>query len=171
MTDTDRRDSAAVGRVVGAFGLRGETKVVATDPSDIREGLALTARWPDDTERSLTVASVRSHKNRLLVHFNGVEDAAAAQALSGSLLFADLTDLAPLPPDTYRDADLIGMRVTDDRLGALGDVTDVLHYPHADMLVVGDRSMLVPMLAAYGMRIDRPSSTISVTLPDGFEEI
>ena len=171
MTDTDRRDSAAVGRVVGAFGLRGETKVVATDPADIRDGLVVTARWPDGTERSLTIASSRLHRNRLLVRFAHIDDATAVEALLGVLLFAKVADLPPLPTGTYRDEDLIGMHVTDARLGALGDVRDVLHYPHADMLVVGDRSMLVPMLAAYQMKIDRDSSTISTALPEGFEEI
>ena len=171
MTDTDRRDSAAVGRVVGAFGLRGETKVVATDPADIRDALVVSARWPDGAERSLTVASSRLHKNRLLVRFADVDDATAAEALLGAVLFAKIDDLPPLPPGTYRDEDLIGMHVTDARLGALGDVRDVLHYPHADMLVVGDRSMLVPMLAAYQMTIDCDSATISIALPEGFEEI
>jgi len=171
LTGTDQSERAAVGRVVGTFGLRGETKVVATDPSDLRDGLLLTARWADETERSLTVASVRSNKNRLLVRFAGVDDATAAEALKGALLFANIADLAPLAPDTYRDADLIGMHVTDIRLGSLGDVRDVLHYPHADMLVVGERSMLVPMLAAYGMSIDRAAAAISVALPEGFEEI
>lgn len=160
-----------MGRVVGAFGLRGETKVVATDPADFRDGLVVAARWPDETERPLTIQSFRLHKNRLLVRFEDVDDASAAQALRGALLFAKTGDLPPLPDGTYRDEDLIGMRVTDSRLGPLGDVRDVLHYPHADMLVVGERSMLVPMLTAYEVKIDRESATISTVLPDGFEEI
>ena len=165
------RDLAAIGRVVGAFGLRGETKVVATDPADFHDGLDVTARWPDETQRPLTIQSFRVHKNRLLVRFKDVDDASAAEALRGALLLARTADLPPLPDDTYRDEDLVGMRVTDARLGLLGDVRDVLHYPHADMLVVGERSMLVPMLAAYEVKINRESATISTVLPEGFEEI
>jgi len=76
-----------------------------------------------------------------------------------------------LPPNTYRDEDLIGMRVTDARLGDLGQVNAIAHYPHADMLVVGERSLLVPMLAAYGVAVDAASRAISTSLPLGFEDL
>ncbi|HXW76551.1 MAG TPA: hypothetical protein VEJ20_04000, partial [Candidatus Eremiobacteraceae bacterium] len=59
----------------------------------------------------------------------------------------------------------------DGRMGSLGTVRDVLHYPHADMLVVGERGRLVPMLRAYGVRIDRAAATIETALPEGFEEL
>jgi len=47
----------------------------------------------------------------------------------------------------------------------------VLHYPHADMLVVGERELLVPMLAAYGVKVDVATATILTSLPEGFEEL
>ena len=168
---TDQQGRAAVGRVVGAFGLRGEVKVVASDPADVRPGLAVHAVLSDGSEQALDVRSVRSHKHRLLVTFDGVADADVAGALQGALLFARLADLAPLPPDTYRDQELVGMQVTDAHLGPLGVVTGVLHYPHADMLVVGERGLLVPMLAAYEMTVDRASGTIKTSLPEGFDEL
>jgi 16S rRNA processing protein RimM len=171
LSEARRADDVAVGRIVGAFGLRGEAKVAASDPADIHAGLVFTARLPDGTERALTVLSVRAHKNRLLLHFAGIDGVDEADALRGALLRANVNDLPPLPPDTFRDEELIGMIVSDARLGPLGDVRDVLHYPHADMLVVGERSLLVPMLAAYGVHVDRASATILTQLPPGFEDL
>lgn len=100
-----------------------------------------------------------------------MEDANAAEALRGAVLWANRADLPPVPAGTYRDEDLVGMRVVDARLGEIGTVRDILHYPHADMLVVGDREMLVPMLAAYGATIDEAAKTITTQLPDGFEDL
>jgi len=105
------------------------------------------------------------------VSFEGVDDATAAEALHGAELSALIGDLPVLPANTYRDEDLIGMHVTDMRLGDLGAVTSIAHYPHADMLVVGDRGLLVPMLAVYGVKIDVVSKSIATALPDGFEDL
>jgi 16S rRNA processing protein RimM len=159
---------AVIGRVAGIFGLRGEVKVVTSDPSDFRPGLSVRISRGD---RDLVIGAIRPHKERLLVLFDGVEDATAAEALNGAQLSARIGDLPELPPDTYRDEDLIGMRVRDARLGDLGPVSAIAHYPHADMFVVGDRSLLVPMLAAYGVVIDVESKTISTSLPVGFEDL
>jgi len=162
---------ALIGAVVGPFGLRGEVKIAAADAGDWRLGLTLEARLPRGDTLSVTVAGVRAHQRRLLVRFEGVTDANAAGALRGARLFARVDDLPALAPNTYRDVDLIGMHVTDARLGALGDVSGVMHYPHADMLVVGERALLVPMLAAYGVRVDLATSSIETVLPDGFEDL
>ena len=162
---------AVIGTVIGVFGLRGDVKIAAPDTRDWRVGLALEARLPRGEERLLTVAGVREHQRRLLVRFEGISDVDTAQTLRGANLFARILDLPALAPNTYRDADLIGMHVTDARLGMIGDVVRVMHYPHADMLVVGARGLLVPMLAAFGVRIDTTTSTISTALPDGFEDL
>ena len=114
---------------------------------------------------------MRPHQDRLLVHFEGVDDATAAEALHGCELSALVSDLPELPANTYRDEDLIGMRVKDARLGDLGTVTSIIHYPHADMLVVGERALLVPLLGAYDVKIDTASSMITTLLPDGFEDL
>jgi 16S rRNA processing protein RimM len=172
---------AVIGRIAGTFGLRGEVKVDTTDPSDFRPGLSVRVTRSGSSEarqepggddgRDMVIAAVRPHQRRLLVRFEGIDDATSAQALHGADLSALKSDLPGLPPNTYRDEDLIGMCVTDARLGGLGAVTSIAHYPHADMLVVGDRSLLIPLLAVYGVEIDVAAGSISTSLPDGFEDL
>jgi 16S rRNA processing protein RimM len=160
-----------VGRIVGAFGLRGEAKVRGADPAAMRAGLRASARLPNGSRRELIVASVRPHQDRLLVRFEGISGPEGIDALRGAELFAEEADLPPLPAGIYHDRELVGMTVIDERLGALGEVREVRHYPQADMLVVGDRELLVPMLRAYGVRVDRDARKIATALPEGFEEI
>lgn len=174
MTRDAGDDLVDIGRVAGVFGLGGEVKVATSDPSDFRPGLSVRAYARDlrsPGARDLVIASIRPHQDRLLVRFDGIADVTSAQALRGCDLAANVADLPQLPPGTYRDADLVGMRVSDTRLGELGVVKSVAHYPHADMLVVGDRGLLVPMLAVYGIAIDAESSLVRTSLPEGFEDL
>lgn len=159
----------SLGRIAGAFGLRGEVKVQTSDPADFSVGLRLVARAPGGVEREMVIEAARVHKGDALLRFPGVVDATGADALRGVVLLARRDDLGPLPPGTYRDADLIGLTVVDARLGDLGLVESVRHYPGSDMLVVG--SALIPMLAAFDVQIDLPAKRITVTLPAGFEDL
>ena len=159
----------SLGRIAGAFGLRGDVKVQASDPTEFATGLRLVARTPSGVEREMIVEAVRIHKGDALLRFRDVPDATAADALAGVVVFAHRADLAPLPAGTYRDADLIGLTVVDARLGELGCVESVRHYPGSDMLVVG--SSLIPMVRAFDVRIDLASKRVDVTLPAGFEDL
>ena len=84
---------------------------------------------------------------------------------------AKRTALPELPANEFLESELVGMEVVDRNLGALGRVNGIAHYPGSDMLIVGTKRVLVPMLVAYGVRIDRKERTIATELPAGFEEL
>lgn len=159
-----------VGRVVGVFGLRGDVKVAAS-VFELQPGVRLSGRDREGAERELVVRTVRPAKGHLRVLFEGIADATAAEQLRGMTLHASLAALPPLPANAYREAELVGMRVTDARLGELGEVIGIAHYPGSDMLVVGAKRILVPMLEAYGVEVDKATRTIRTTLPPGFEQL
>ncbi|HZV78534.1 MAG TPA: ribosome maturation factor RimM [Candidatus Binatus sp.] len=159
-----------VGRVVGSFGLRGDVKVAAS-AFTLVAGQHAIARIAGRPDRALVVRSVRPATGHVRVSFDGVDDADAAAELRGATLHVAARDMPPLPPDAYRESELVGMRVVDERLGDVGGVVGIAQYPSADMLVVGPKRVLIPMLAAYGLRVDRAARTITTKLPDGFEEL
>ena len=115
--------------------------------------------------------AVRPAPQHLRVLFEGVEDADQAEALRGMTLYAALADLPPLPVNAYREVELLGMRVRDANLGELGNVVGVASYPGADMIIVGEKRTMVPLLEAYGVKVDRLARTITTSLPPGFEEL
>lgn len=170
MSEGGREDDLLVGRVVGVFGLRGDVKVAASF-LELQPGLRITGRAVDGSQRALVVRSVRPATGHVRVLFEGIGDANAAQTLRGMTLHARPADMPPLPANAYREAELVGMRVTDGRLGELGEVIGIAQYPGADMLVVGPKRILVPMLEAYSVRVDRAARTITTSLPAGFEEL
>lgn len=164
-------DDVVVGRIRGVFGFRGEVKLSAADPNALTTGLAIRLLAEDGAELHSVLEAIRPHQRGFVVRLSGVTDAEAARRLSGATILATRADLPKLALNQYRDADLRGMRVVDTRLGDLGVVLQIRRYPACDMLVVGEKEILIPMLRAFGMDVDAATRTIRVSLPDGFEEL
>jgi 16S rRNA processing protein RimM len=159
---------ANAGRVAGVFGLRGELKVA---PSRIGEdalaaGVELRAALDDGTSRALRVRAVRKHQGRPLLAFEGVDDASAAQALVGATLFVDRGVVA-LGEGEYFDDDLVGCTLVDVAGTELGEVVAVEHYPAQDVLLIGRRRAMVPLVRAFVRGVDVAARRITVDLPPG----
>jgi 16S rRNA processing protein RimM len=154
--------------VAGVFGLRGELKVA---PSRIGEdalaaGVELRAALDDGTSRALRVRAVRKHQGRPLLAFEGVDDASAAQALVGATLFVDRGVVA-LGEGEYFDDDLVGCTLVDVAGTELGEVVAVEHYPAQDVLLIGRRRAMVPLVRAFVRGVDVAARRITVDLPPG----
>lgn len=157
-----------VGRVVKPRGVRGE---VVVEPTGSSVGHLTPGRrlWAGD--RYLTVESRRSHGHRHLVHFAGVGDYDAAEALRGRELEIDADELEELEEGSYYVDDLLGCRVEAPDGTELGVVTEVLHG-NGDSLEVdrGDGTFLVPLARPMVRAVDAGSGCIVVDLPEGLQE-
>jgi 16S rRNA processing protein RimM len=136
-----------VGKVGRAHGVRGDVIVeVRTDEPDRRFAAGTTFA----TSRGvLTVASSRWHGQRLLVGFAEVTGRTAAEELRGvELRITVPADMRPDDPEEFYDHHLVGMRAESSEGEALGEVSDVLHLPAQDVLVVrhNERDVLVPFV-------------------------
>jgi 16S rRNA processing protein RimM len=156
------------GRVAGVFGLRGELKVAASRIGDdaLRDGMDVRAVLRDGTSRNLRIRALRRHQGRPLVSFEGVDDANAAEALVGATLAIDREDVE-LARDEYFDEDLVGCSLVDANGAVLGEVVAVEHYPAQDVLLVGARRAMVPLVRAFVKRVDVKAKRILVELPAG----
>lgn len=170
MKKRSARETLVIGTVTGVFGLRGDVKVEVAAFA-LEPGLEAEVEGPFVKRRMMRVAKVRPARGHLRVRFEGVDDAAGAEQLRGAAIRATRAALPELGPNTFLESELVGMEVVDRALGALGRVAGIARYPACDMLVVGERRMLVPMLAAYRMLVDRATHTITTELPAGFDEL
>ena len=136
-----------VGRVGRAHGLRGEVAVdVRTDDPDRR----FATGTPFTTERgALTVESAKWHSGRLLVRFEEVGDRTEAEGLRGTELRVEVPeDERADDPEEFYDHQLVGLRAETDAGTTFGKVTDVLHLPAQDVIVVDceGRDVLIPFI-------------------------
>ncbi len=164
-TATKPPNDRRAGRIAGVFGTKGELKIEATSAgcSVFKPGQALRFSQGDQS-RDLTVWSVREHKTRQLVQFEGFDDVTSAAGLVGGELFAP-RDAFTLGANEYLDEDLIGCQVRDENGRDLGTVNAIEHYPSQDMLVVSNGR--IPLVGAFIERIDLMVRQIEVKLPPG----
>lgn len=167
-----------VGRIARAHGIRGEVVVdVRTDEPDRRfvAGTGLVALLRSGERRVLTLTTVRDHGVRLLVGLETVSDRDTAEALRGALLVVDSEQLPPpSDPDEYYDHQLEGLsaHLADGTL--VGTVSEVLHGPAGELLVIardGGGEAMVPFVMDIVPMVDLDAGRLVLTPPDGLLDL
>jgi len=159
-----------IGRIGRAHGVRGDLFVEPmTDEPDHRYADGTVLMTSDDT--TLTVATSKWHSGRFVVHFAGVDDRNAAEALRGQTLTIEV-DPAELPedPDEFYDHQLVGLKVALKDGSLIGVIGEVIHLPSQDLLSVkreGDTEVLIPFVMEFVPEIDLDSKTVTITPPPG----
>ena len=125
-----------VGRIGRAHGVRGDVFVHLT--TDRLERLAVGSRLLAG-DRWLTVTASSRSNDRWRVHFDGIEDRTAAEALAGTVLAAEPID----DPDALWVHQLIGAEVVEVDGTSRGRCVAVLDNPAADLLEL-ESGALVP---------------------------
>jgi 16S rRNA processing protein RimM len=169
-------DRLTVGRIGKPQGIRGEVTVeVRTDSPEVRFAIGATL-LTDPAERGpLVVESARDQNGRLVVAFEGVPDRNAAEQLRNTMLLVDAADVPPSDdPDEFHDTELMGLAADLADGTHLGEVADVLHLPHGDVLVVRrpeGPEVLVPFVKAIVPDVDVAAGRLVVDPPDGLLDL
>lgn len=147
MTDPTRR--ILVGRIHGAFGVRGEVKLESfTHP--LRAVLRYqpwTLRDVRGNERTLEGVQGRETAKGLVATLPAVSDRDAADALRGTDILVPRSALPPPAPGEYYWVDLEGLRVVNTEGVALGTVSHLFSTGANDVLVVqGERERMLPFV-------------------------
>ncbi|MEI6108829.1 MAG: ribosome maturation factor RimM [Actinomycetes bacterium] len=159
-----------IGRIGRAHGVRGDLFVEPmTDEPDHRYADGTVLMTSDNT--TLTVATSKWHSGRFVVHFQGVDDRTAAEALRGITLSLEV-DPAELPddPDEFYDHQLVGLEVVLSDGTKVGIISEVIHLPSQDLLSVkreGDVEVLIPFVTEFVPDIDLETKRVTITPPPG----
>ncbi len=125
-----------VGRVAGAFGVRGELRITpyTADPEALLEYRTLVR---EDGGAGLTLTSGRLAGNGLVARAAEVDTRDAAEGLKGLGLYIERSRLPePVEEDEYYLADLIGLTATSPAGEALGRIKSVQNFGAGDLLEV-----------------------------------
>jgi 16S rRNA processing protein RimM len=149
-----------MGRVAGSYGVRGWVKVAPEDGSV--EGLAGAAEWWIGAE-AYQVSGARIHSATVIGKLAGIENREQALALKGKTVAVRRAAL-PEPQDgRYYLADLVGLEVVNEEGKALGVVKRTYSNGAHDVIEVsGERTRLIPWVAAVVKEVDLPKKRIEV---------
>ena len=138
-----------VGRLHGAFGVRGEVKLESfTDPlRAIGKYLPWTLRDARGVERACESVRVREGGKGLIATIPGIEDKDAADALRGVDVLVPRSALPPPAPGEYYWVDLEGLRVVNVEGADFGTVSHLFSTGANDVLVArGERERMIPFV-------------------------
>jgi 16S rRNA processing protein RimM len=160
----------ALGRVLGAHGLRGQLRVgvFGADPTNLTRAsrVRLSQDAEDSNAREYEVESVApGRRNELRVALVGVADRDAAEALRGCYVLGRAAELEPLAPGEYYEYELVGCRVEDLDGRDLGVVREIWETGAPAVLVVVDDSgaeRLIPAADGILQEVDVEARRIRI---------
>jgi 16S rRNA processing protein RimM len=161
MDDTRR---ILLGRVIGAFGVRGEVKLHSfTDPADTVMKYQPWQLLHLGVEREVVGAKGRMSAKGLTVKLHGIDDRDAAQALAGAEVWVPRNRLPAPSPGEHYWVDLEGLEVVNREGIVLGHVSHLFETAANQVLVVGgERERLIPYLDDYVLRVDFDAKRVDV---------
>lgn len=164
-------DAVEVGRIAGAWGIRGWFKVLPHSASP--EALFSSKRWfvqqgGDAATVLLRVREAREHADTVVACAQDVEDRTAAEALKGARIFVPRSSFPTAAEGEYYWVDLIGLAVVNREGVALGQVRELLSTGPQTVLVLvqqehgKERERMIPFVAAYVDDVDLAARRITV---------
>ena len=168
-------DAVEVGRIAGAWGVKGALRVqpYATSPQALFGARRWFLREPETPRPGATlppllrITSAREQGEAIVATADGVVDRDAAEALRGARIFVSRGSFPTPGAGEYYWVDLIGCRVVNRDGLDLGQVHDLMDLgPHAVLQVrSGDPradERLIPFVAAYVDDVDVAARRIRV---------
>ncbi len=173
-------DAVEVGRVTGAWGIKGGIKVkpFAADP----QALFSSKRWyiqPPEAARPagvkatpvlpslLRVVTAKEQGDGVVATAQELPDRNAAEALKGARVFVSRASFPTPDEDEFYWVDLIGLDVRNRQGLALGRVTGLIETgPHCVLRIQPGSTeaaeVLIPFVGVYVDRVDREARRIDV---------
>ncbi len=154
-----------LGRVAGAFGVRGELKLLSwTDP---RDALFTYQPWilrAGDAEREVSGVRGRDTGKLVVARFPGVDTREQAEAMAGTEIWVPRERLPAPAPGEYYWVDLEGLAVVTVDGVPLGTVSHLFETgANPVMVVTGERERLLPFVVGpYVVSVDFDAGRIVV---------
>ena len=149
-----------MGRVAGAYGVRGWVKVAPG--GGVREALAGAAEWWIGG-RAYAVGEAKVHGATVVARLAGLESREQAQALKGEEVCVRRAALAQPGEGHYYLADLVGLAVVNEQGERLGVVKRLFTNGAQDVMEVsGARTHLMPWVPSVVKEVDLPRGQITV---------
>lgn len=167
-------DCYKAGFVVKPHGLKGEV-TISIDPDTPNDFATIESVFLADGENLIPyfITSISITGNKAYVKFEDIDTLNDAEALSKSSIFLPKSVRPPAEKGEFYDDEVMDFQVTDENLGDIGKIADIMTAGPNRLLVVnqGEKEILIPINGPFITQVDRANAKLHVNLPDGFLDI
>lgn len=164
-------DRFQVGVISSTHGVHGEVKVYPTTDDArrfkrLREVILDTGKG----DSILEIETVKFFKQMVILKFKGIETPEEAQKLRQKSLYVTRENAVRLGRNEYFIADLMGMKVLDEKEIQIGTLTDVLETGANDVYVIemtDGRELLLPAIKECVLNVDVEKAEMKIHILDG----
>ena len=162
-----------VGKIVNTHSLRGEVKVISSrdfEEERFKKGSKLLITRGNQVIEEVVVESYRSHKNSLLVKFEGIDSINEAEKFKNLQLKVDSEKISELEENEFYFHEIIGCRVFDENNMLLGEVVEILTPGANDVWVIkgeNGKEILIPYIADVVKNVDVQNKKIDIEIMEG----
>lgn len=163
----------ALGYVSRAHGISGEVRIERFhEASEVLGSVKeiVVRKRGEATGKTYAVTAARPNGKAVLARLRGVETREAAEALKGHEVCVPRSALPELGDDEVYLADLVGLEVHEGDV-RIGKVTDAVHHPAADVVVVAtERGPIeIPIAEPWIVEVDLKDRVLRVAHTADFE--
>lgn len=159
-----------IAKINKPHGVRGELRITSLSDS-VKErfvvGNTITVKLEDKIE-DYVLKSIRSHGDRYLIQFEGIDNVNQVDHLRHGEILIDYDELHDLPSGQYYFVDLIGLDVfVDDK--KIGQLTEMFETPAHPIMKIKtkDRDIMIPYVDRFVLDVDLDSNRIDVDWMEG----
>lgn len=176
-------DLVELGRITGAYGLKGWVSVQPSSPEPevllkakqwwisrlrpVEAGPAARLRKPSDADlifEDFRILQVKTHADRLVAHLEGIETRELAEKFKSCRVYVSRARFPAPQAGEFYWVDLIGCRVVNLQGHCLGEVGNVVDHGAHPILEVegGQQAHLIPFVGVYVIEVDLAARQITV---------
>jgi 16S rRNA processing protein RimM len=168
-----------LGKIAKKFSFKGEILIfLDTDEPELYDNMESVFVNFDKNLIPFFIESSSLHKNDLLrVKFEDVNSETEADKLINKEIYLPLTSLPKLKGNKFYYHEVIGFEIEDQRLGIFGiiqSINDSSAQPLFEVINSEnglETEILVPMIDAFLVKIDRENRKVVMDLPEGLIEM
>ena len=166
-----------IGYVVKTHGLKGEV-TISLNGYSVDDLTSVQKEYPlfiEINNRLIPyfIQSISESGTKAFVKFEDVETVEEASKLAKRSLYLQKAARAKAQRGDFYDDEIIHFSVTDEALGPLGNVVEVVQAGPNRLLVLdhNGKELLIPVNSPFIKRLNKSKKSITVSLPEGFLDI
>ena len=164
-----------VGFVLKTHGLKGEVTVSLDGYNAPDELGTMQSMFLEKNKRLVPffIESISVRGTKAFVKFEDVNSIEDASKLVGQSIYLQKSERPKARRGEFYDDEVIGFSVTDQEVGPLGNIVEIIQAGLNKLLVLdySGKEILIPVNSPFIVQVNKSKKTLTVNLPDGFLDI